>query len=118
MSILIGSLLSQLIWKKQRRRVNRLTYNETNALWVLPSTARVFRFHEGGWQCSEHVYYGKVRGFFGWSSEPSSCDGIPFVEVLPKEALGTLAEAKSLVRIVTRYSKLYEKQLSTRRLDK
>lgn len=61
----------------------KLGFAERDRTWVFTATNKMFRFHEGRWQCSQALYYGtKERSWFTWSSEPSSHNEHVFVEIL------------------------------------
>lgn len=64
-----------------RRTRNRLSIGEIDAVWIYTVTARKFRFHDGQWECSGNVYYGKDSGWFRWGQEPRASEGHVFLEM-------------------------------------
>jgi hypothetical protein len=83
-----------------RRIRTHLSIGETDATWLYTGTNSLYRFYDGGWQCSNNVYYGKDKGWFNWSSEPSAFDESVYIEMLPTQQL----DDPKFVAIISRYN--------------
>ncbi|OHT87599.1 hypothetical protein BKG68_06000 [Mycobacteroides saopaulense] len=85
--------------ERERRVRTRLSIGEIDSVWIYTATSSMFRFFEGEWQCSKNVYYGKDRGWFGWSSEPAASCGHAFIEMPPAQQLAD----PEFAEIISRY---------------
>jgi hypothetical protein len=84
-----------------RRIRTRLSIGETDAQWLYIGTNSLYRFHDGQWECSKNVYYGKDKGWFCWSSEPAASEGSVFIEMLPDQQTTDPA----FIEIIGQYNK-------------
>lgn len=84
-----------------KRVRSHLSIGETDAIWLYTATNSLFRFHDGHWQCSKNVYYGKDEGWFNWSSEPKSYHEGRFIEMLPDQQ----NDDPEFISIISHYNK-------------
>lgn len=85
---------------EHRRIRNRLSIGEIDATWISTYDSHMYRFHDGQWESSRNVYYGKDAGWWPRFDEPVllSSTGV-FIEMLPTQQ----ADDPEFGEIISRY---------------